>query len=225
MERLERFVKAIEYLKTKAKDDTNEGVAKLLRYKALNYISDVIGGSKEINPLLLERMVEFSINPEWIETGKGEMLFEAHPPEPTTSRVNEDHDIYNTVLPLGDLKVTLKDYVDLLKEKSRMAEESKREAEKREQRLLALLEKDITAVKANSDTILSNLAHVQRMTRADDLSMMEGTDRILGRESGTTAIEAGIVEHAYAEEDKDIDKKISSDKQDNSGKVKQKGKA
>lgn len=114
MERLERFIKAIEFLKTKAKEATNEGVAKLLRYKATNYISDVIGGSKEINPLLLERMVEFSINPEWIETGKGKMLLEYTLPETSESLINEAPVDYSKALPLGDLKITLKDYIEEL---------------------------------------------------------------------------------------------------------------
>jgi len=76
MEQIERFKKAVEYLKTKAKKPTNEEVSRLLRYKTLSYISDVIGGSKPINDLLLDRMVENSINKEWVETGKGKMLIE-----------------------------------------------------------------------------------------------------------------------------------------------------
>lgn len=79
MEQLERFKKAIEYLKTKADKPTNDSVSRLLRYKTLSYISDVIGGSKPITDLLLDRMVENSINKEWIETGKGKMLLEPQP--------------------------------------------------------------------------------------------------------------------------------------------------
>jgi hypothetical protein len=76
MEELERFKRAVEYLKTKAKKPTNEAVSELLRYKTLSYISDVIGGSKPISPLLLDRMVEYSINKDWVTTGKGQMLLE-----------------------------------------------------------------------------------------------------------------------------------------------------
>lgn len=79
MEQLERFKKAIEYLKTKAEKPTNDAVSKLLRYKTPSYISDVIGGSKPITDLLLDRMVDNSINKEWIETGKGKMLLEPQP--------------------------------------------------------------------------------------------------------------------------------------------------
>lgn len=76
MDKLNRFIKAVEYLKTKADKPTNEEVSRLLRYKTLSYISDVIGGSKPITDLLLDRMVEKSINKDWIETGKGQMVIE-----------------------------------------------------------------------------------------------------------------------------------------------------
>ena len=81
MNQLERFKKAIEYLKGKAAEATNEGVSRLLRYNTDNYISDVLGGSKPINKQLLKRMVEYSINPEWIETGRGNMLSTSKGPD------------------------------------------------------------------------------------------------------------------------------------------------
>ena len=115
MEPLERFIKAIEYLKTKADAPTNEGVARLLRYNAENYISDVIGGSKDINKQLLKRMVEFSINPDWVKTGKGKMILESQSSEPPLSQVNEDPADYNKVIPLGDINITVKDIIEDLK--------------------------------------------------------------------------------------------------------------
>jgi transcriptional regulator with XRE-family HTH domain len=75
-------------------------------------------------------------------------------------------------------------------------------------------------IEANSITIIDRLAQVRQMTRADDLEIMEGTDKILGRESGTTAIRAGIVEHALGAKDEDIDKNDSRSTTDSSGKAK-----
>lgn len=139
--------------------------------------------------------------------------------------VKEDPELYNMVLPLGGLKVTLKDYVELLKEKSRMAEESKREAEKRERTLLALLENNLTEIKANSITIRDHLAQVGRMVRADDLTTMDSLDRIEGLEAGTSSTVASTLERGLGASDQDTDMSDSSDTVDNSGKVKQQGKA
>lgn len=130
----------------------------------------------------------------------------------------EKVDGLNRELPKGDLHVTLKDYVDILIDKARKAEE-------RELRLLALLEKDMSVLKTNSETIQADIEQVARMVRADDLTIMDSQDRIEGREVGTSSTEASIVEHAFEASDEVDDMNISSDKQDNSGKVKQKGKA
>ena len=104
MGRLERFVKAVEYLKTKADKPTNDGVSRLLRYNTDSYISDVIGKSKAITPPLLKRMVEFSINPEWIESGKGEMIMHHAPKN-------------GQALDASSVKVTLQDYIDKQEER------------------------------------------------------------------------------------------------------------
>lgn len=198
MERLERFIKAIEYLKTKAKEPTNEGVAKLLRYKATNYISDVIGESKEINDLLLERMVEFSINADWIKTGKGKMLLEMHS---STSQVNEDPADYSTSLPLGDLKVTLKDYIDLWKSMVGKEEERNKEllaiikelaaGQKAIAEVLGPIKEKTEEILANSSTTLERISLVETIVRSDDEIIMNNQDRQSGNEIGTSAIEAG----------------------------------
>jgi hypothetical protein len=214
MERLSRFIKAVDYLKTKADEPTNEAVSRLLKYKTENYISDVIGGSKPISKFLLERMVEFSINEDWIETGKGKMLIE---PKPGPSAVNEDPAIYNTVLPLGDLKVTLKDYLDLLKENKKKAEEAILKAEQREQRLMALLEKDIKTIKSNSETIQADLEVLTVIVRSDDEVLLKGTDRVLGREEGASSQEAYIGERAFLDSGKESHMTDSKGKQGNSG--------
>lgn len=78
---------------------------------------------------------------------------------------------------------------------------------------------------ANSETIQADLEQVARMVRADDLTTMDSLDRLEGREAGTASTEASIVERAFAEEDQDTDMSTTKDIEDNSGKVKQKGKA
>jgi hypothetical protein len=88
---------------------------------------------------------------------------------------------------------------------------------------LALLEKDITSIKSNSETIQADLEQVARMVRADDMEIMEGTDKTLGRESGTTALRASIVERAFSEADKEDHTNPSNDKQDKQDKAKQQG--
>jgi hypothetical protein len=199
MERIERFIKAIEYLKTKAKEPTNEGVAKLLRYKAANYISDVIGGSKELNDLLLERMVEFSINADWIKTGKGSMLLLEM--QSSTSQVNEDPADYNKSLPLGDLKVTLKDYIDLWKSMVGKEEDRNKEllaiikelaaGQKAIAEALRPIKEKTEEILANSSTTLERLSLVETIVRSDDEIIMNNQDRQSGNEVGTSATEAG----------------------------------
>lgn len=196
MERLQRFITAVDYLKTKAVEPTNEGVARLLRYKAANYISDVIGESKEINPLLLDRMVEFSINPDWIETGNGEMI--KNPPKKKDFK-NEIAD--QVILDASTVKVTLQDYIDLLK--SINAKEEAREKE-----LLSIIKElaasqksigeTLTPIKErteelliNSNTALERLSFVETIIRSDDEVIMNNQDLQSGNEVGKSATEAG----------------------------------
>lgn len=155
----------------------------------------------------LSKLLDFNLNE----------LSEQSVPEPIPM-ANEDQPEYNTPLPLGDLKVTLKDHFDLLKQ---IAEEAKREKE----RLYNLLENKLGDLLSNSKTILADLAQVAQMTRADDLTMMDDLDRIEGREVGTSSTEASIVEHAFSHEEEDIDRNDATRKEDNAGKGKQKRKA
>lgn len=142
------------------------------------------------------------------------------------AKVTEEHfselKSINDVLPLGDLKVTLKDYVDLLNEYKNKAEDAAKKAEERERELLSILKENIITIKANSEKTLNDLQGIKNMTRADDLSMMEGTDKILGREPGVTALEAGIVELSLKNPDQDIHKNDANDTKGKPGKAKQK---
>jgi transcriptional regulator with XRE-family HTH domain len=139
----------------------------------------------------------------WLKNGHAESV-----PKSTISGSleNKNEDQLNMVLPLGDLKVTLKDHFDLLKQ---IADEAKKEKE----RLYNLLENKLADLVSNSKTILADLQDASRMTRADDLTMMRGTDRILGREDGASAKEAHILERALGEDDEETDTKDSDNKQ------------
>lgn len=228
MERLKRFIKAIDYLKTKAEEPTNEGVAKLLRYKALNYISDVIGGSKEINPLLLERMVEFSISTEWIETGKGEMIKrpKSMGNEPAVEYKKPSADYLAGQLAMAErLIAQLKsDHEEAKADKEKLFSVLA-SAQHTINEVLKPIKEKTDIIETNSVAIRAHLRQIGNMTRADDSEMMDSLDRIEGREVGTSSTEAGIFEHALGAPDSVVDKNPSNDKGGSLGIKKQKRKA
>lgn len=136
----------------------------------------------------------------------------------TLGRVNEDPAIYNIALPMGDLKLTVKDHIDFLKDTIKKAEE-------REQKLLMLLEKDISTIKTNSETIQADLQVLTGIVRSDDEVILKGTDRILGREEGASSTEAYIGERAFLDSDKEGHTSDSTDKEGSEGKERRQGKA
>jgi hypothetical protein len=217
MDRLNRFIKAVEYLKTKAEEPTNESVAKLLRYKSLNYISDIIGGSKEISPFVLERMVEFSINKEWVETGNGEMII------PIKNKSINKEDPSQIFLDTSTIKVTLQDYIDLLKTMNHKEEERSKELISIIKELAAgqkAISDALLPVKEMSEEILTNSKKTQGDLRAlktevvaEHGEMMETLDQIAGNEPGTTAAKAGTVELAHQVQKNQKGKKANMGKQ------------
>src|SRR5688572_14580227 len=69
-----RLSTVIEFLKDKH-GLTNEDLSLSLGYRTKNYVSDIIGGNKLVNRLFLDKLkTYFSVNPEYILDGKGEML-------------------------------------------------------------------------------------------------------------------------------------------------------
>jgi transcriptional regulator with XRE-family HTH domain len=144
-------------------------------------------------------------------------------PPPTLGK----EDQLDTVLPLGDLKVTLKDYVELLNENKRKAEEAAMKAEEtaRELRedkkqLMAFLNENLTALQFNSAATLKQLSKVIRVMRADDGELMDGQDRIQGLEVGTTSTKASTVERAHERAGNKVHKQDDQGTADNSGKQK-----
>lgn len=74
-ERLRSVVNQIN----KANSYTNEDLSLALEYKARNYVSDIIGGTKSMSDLFLERLQKhFNVNPEYIKKGSEPIYFESN---------------------------------------------------------------------------------------------------------------------------------------------------
>lgn len=205
-ERTLQFIEAHAQLKGANKMVTHEELAKIIGVESKTTISEILKKRQNIQPDQWKSFKDYFK----ISTG-----YSVQPDTISRMSANEDPVEYGRELPKGDLIVTLKDYVTLLIE-------TKNKAEQRERRLLALLEKDMSMLKTNSETILADLQQVAQMTRADDLTMMDSQDRIEGREVGTSSTEASIVEHAFSQEGAEDDTTDSNDKQDSSGREKRK---
>jgi hypothetical protein len=202
MERLERFIKAVEYLKPLAAEATNEGVSRLLKYKSSNYISDIIGGSKPLTPFVLERMVEYSINPDWIETGKGSMLMPAK-----LTEVKKDPS--NILLDTSTINVTLQDYIDLLKAMNTKEEERGKElisiikdmaaGQKAITEALQPLKEQTQEILVNSKEVRENMTDAIIEMQSEHRVIMDGLDQVLKQPIGTTFGKADTLEGASQE--------------------------
>jgi len=70
MKKTERLNEIIDFLKNEHKL-TNDTLSLALGYRSGNYVSDILGGSKEISSLFLGRLSKyFGVNPAYIEIGK-----------------------------------------------------------------------------------------------------------------------------------------------------------
>lgn len=108
-------------------------------------------------------------------------------------------------LPLGDLRVTLKDYVDLLKEQSRKAEE-------REKKYLEIIEGKLIAIEANSKELVEDLSALTTEVQAEHRAIMDTADKAAGQPIGTTAAAADSVELASQEQRQKTGKKAAVNK-------------
>lgn len=99
----------------------------------------------------------------------------------------------NYELPVGSLRVTLKDYVDLLKEQTRKAEEEK-------DRLFRLLEKQLSELKSSSEEIVEDLAALTIEVQAEHRAIMDTVDKAAKQTIGTTAATADKIEIASQQE-------------------------
>jgi hypothetical protein len=198
---IKKIVKKIQF-KT---DKTIEEIAKDIGYTRAYFTNQINIGTNKTLKSLLEK---YLLNYEQI------VLPEYKTQEPLINQFNEDPAVYNMVLPMGDLRLTVKDHIDFLKDTIKKAEE-------REQKLLMLLEKDISIIKSNSETIQADLEVLTGIVRSDDEVLLKGTDRILGREEGASSTEAYIGERAFLDSDKVSHTTDSKGKKGSSGKGRQ----
>jgi hypothetical protein len=103
-------------------------------------------------------------------------------------------------LPIGDLKVTLKDYFDLLKDQAKKAEERERE-------YLGIIKSKLISIDANSKEIAEDISALITENLAAHRAIMDSVDVAAEQTIGTTRAAAGIVELASQQEHVDKGKK------------------
>lgn len=194
-ERTLQFIEAHARLKGANKMVTHEDLAKIIGAESKSTISEILSKRQNIQPEQWSLFkAHFKISTEYsVQSGL------------KTGIVNEDPAVYNKELPLGDLKITLKDYLDLVKQ---MAEDAKKEKE----RLYNLLEKNLTELVLNSKTTLEGLARIQNITVADDGVNMAYLDRAQGLAPGTSAAIAGSAERELNNLAEDDDTRVEDGK-------------
>lgn len=150
-------------------------------------------------------------------------------------QVHEDPDVYNKVPAYGDPAflagqlaskdevIKTKDEVLAEKEGRRLDAVRRAEiAEMEKDRLLSIIEQNLTALQINSAATLKQLSKVIRVMRADDNEMMDGQDRMQGLAVGTTSTRAGTVELAH---EREVNKDHTKDDQSRSDKTGKRSKA
>jgi transcriptional regulator with XRE-family HTH domain len=108
-------------------------------------------------------------------------------------------------LPIGDLKVTLKDYVDLLKSQAVKAEE-------REKEYLEIIKSKLISIDANSKEMADDIEALTTEIQAEHRAMMDTMDVAAKQPIGTTRAAAGTVEIASEQEHVGKGKKTGIDK-------------
>jgi hypothetical protein len=179
IERISKFYEDVEGLKLKfpvAIISKKTEIAK-------GYVSEVLSKKKEPSEDFIKTFYEkFSIGSE------------------------TNNDMNNQELPIGNLKVTLKDYVDLLKEQTKKAEAEK-------DRLYNLLEKQLSELKTNSKEIVEEIVALSTEVQAEHRAMMDSIDVAAKQPIGTTRAAAHSVELASQDEYSNKGKKPNVGKQ------------
>lgn len=89
-------------------------------------------------------------------------------------------------------KLESKEEVIAEKEARRLDAERRADlAEKEKERLLTIIERNLTALLSNSNTTLDRLSLVETIIRSDDTVIMDNQDRLSGNEVGKSSTEAG----------------------------------
>jgi transcriptional regulator with XRE-family HTH domain len=146
------------------------------------YVSDVLNKKKEPSE---EFMTDFY------------KMFTSEFSNSSQSNEQSEH-----VLPIGALKVTLKDYVDLLIDKARKAEE-------REKEYLEIIKSKLLSIDASSKEIAEDISALTTEVQAEHRAMMDSIDVAAKQPIGTTRAAAHTVELAYEQERQDKGKKIT----------------
>lgn len=165
-QRISRFYEDVEGMKLKFPVATIAEKTK----KAKGYVSEVLRKIKEPSEDFLNTFYEkFSIGSE---TNK---------------------DMENYTLPVGDLKVTLKDYVALLNEKAQKAEKEK-------DRLFNIIEAYLKDIHSNSKEIVGDISTLTDEIQAEHRAMMDSIDVAAKQPIGTTSAAADTIEIASKQE-------------------------
>jgi hypothetical protein len=113
---------------------------------------------------------------------------------------SQENNNMNDALPVGDLKITLKDYFELLAETAR-------KAEAREKEYLEIIKSKLISIDANSKEIAEDISALTNEIQAEHRAMMDSIDVAAEQPIGTTRAAAHTVELAYERGHEDKDKK------------------
>ena len=118
-------------------------------------------------------------------------------------------DMESQVLPPGDFKVTLKDYVDLLKSQAKKAEEQALKSEEREKEYLEIIKSKLISIDASSKEIAEDVSALTTEMQAEHRALMDSVDVAAKQPIGTTRAAAHTVELAYEQEHQGKGKKAT----------------
>lgn len=191
---LKKIVKEIQF-KT---DKTIEEIANDIGYARAYFTNQVnIGTNKNLKRLLQEK---YKLDNE-------QNVTYAHQGGETGSmQVNEEQIEYNRVLPIGDLKITLKDYFNLLMEMAKKAQE-------REKEYLEIIKSKLISIDASSKEIADDISALTTEIQAEHRAMMDSIDVAAGQPIGTTFAKSDSVEIASHQERAKRGKKAEAHKQ------------
>lgn len=126
-----------------------------------------------------------------------------------SSQNNDNMDNY--VLPIGDLKITLKDHFELLKSQAE-------KAEAREKEFLEIIKSKLISIDANSKEMAEDIEALTTEVQAEHRAMMDTMDLAAGLPIGTTFAKSDTVEIASEQKHLNKGKKTGIDKKGDMGK-------
>jgi hypothetical protein len=124
---------------------------------------------------------------------------------------SQNKSMENYTLPIGDLKITLKDHFELLISQARKAEE-------REKEYLEIIKSKLISIDTNSKEIAEDISALTTEIQAEHRAMMDSIDVAAKQPIGTTAAAADTVELASQDEHLNKGKKVDVGKKTGVGK-------